>query len=499
MRGNHRGVLAGLLVLACWALDAQAWAAAPAPRLAVVLVVDQLGWEALERLRPKLGRGGVQRLLSEGAVFSAAHYTHAATYTGPGHACIATGSYADRNGIVSNNFYDRAAGKSFTMLADPEHRHLEGPADPEDDTSPRALIGETVGDRLKLSTESKSKVVAIAHKDRAAVLLGGRLGTAYWWSEAAGGMTSSSWYMAALPDWVKRFNQAHAAAAKADAASVELEFIKQAVTAEQLGARGPTDLLAVSFTANDLVGHKFGPESREAQDAAVRTDRQVADLLAFLERHVGGRQHLVVVFTSDHGAAPTPEPLASAGYAAGRIKNAALKDALNAALGERFGKGAWVLALHDPAVYLDERLARERRADFAEVQKVAAHAALSVPGIAAAFTRAQLVDGPLPQTPFARAVQRSFHPSRSGDLMLVPQPFFFWGKFADKLQGSTHGTPYSYDTHVPLIFWGQGVRRGEHRAPVDLADLAPTLAALLGLSPPAAAEGQVRPEVFESP
>ena len=493
-----------LLRLCALVLGQGAWAAEPPPRLAVVLVVDQLGWETLERVRPHFGKAGVQRLMNEGSVFLAAHYTYAVTYTGPGHACIATGSYPDRNGIISNNYFDRATGKSLTMLADSEQMVLEAPADAEDDTSPRALVGETVGDRLRLSTDFRGKVLAVSLKDRAAVLLGGKLWSAYWLSDATGKMTTSTWYANQLPAWVKTFNQTHAALEKsergwAQASDREVEFIKAGVVAEQLGRRNVTDLLAVSFSAIDYIGHKRGPESPQVQEAVVRLDQAIADLLAFLEAQVGGKQRLTVVLTSDHGAVATPESLAAHGYTAGRVKLATLKQALDSALSGRFGAGAWVLALHDPGIYLNEQLALERKLDFALVQRVAAQAALTVPGIAAAFTRVQLVGGQLPKTSLAEAAQKSFYPARSGDLFLISQPFFFWGKYGEHAEGSTHGTPWSYDTHVPLVFWGAGVRRGEFRAPVDLADLAPTLAALLHLSPPAAAEGQVRPEVFGSP
>jgi predicted AlkP superfamily pyrophosphatase or phosphodiesterase len=494
---NLREVL-GLLLGLCLAIGPGTAGAQP-PRLAVLVVVDQLGWETLERLRPKLGKGGFARLLNEGMVYDSANYSHAATYTGPGHACIATGSYADRHGIISNNYFDRSAGKSLTMLTDPEHPVLEAVPESEDDTSPRLLLGETVGDRLRLSTALAGKVVAVSLKDRSAVLLGGKLGAAYWRSESTGKMTSSTWYLPALPAWVAEFNAKHPGRFDANwtgASAWEAQFIKAAVSAEQLGQRGATDLLAVSFSAVDFVGHKHGPESREVEAAVLDVDQALADLLGFLEKQVGGRKHLTVVLTSDHGAAPTPETLAAHGYTAGRIKNATVRETLSRALSTRFGEGEWVLALHDPGIYLNEQLARARKVDFAQVQAVAAEAALQVPGIAAAYTRTQLVSGQLPKTPLVQAVQKSFHVARSGDLFLIPQPFFFWGKYGDATAGSTHGTPYSYDTHVPLVFWGAGVRRGEQHLAVDVADLAPTLGALLGLSPPAIAEGQVRPEVF---
>jgi predicted AlkP superfamily pyrophosphatase or phosphodiesterase len=278
---------------------------------------------------------------------------------------------------------------------------------------------------------------------------------------------------------------------------LEVEFAKAAVAAENLGKRGVTDVLAVSFTANDVIGHAFGPESHEVQDAAVRVDRSIAELLAFLEKQLGGKQNLVVVFTADHGATPTPEYMASLGYPAGRIKKAAIEKAVNQALGERFGTGEWVVALEDPSVFLNERLVIERKLDFARVQETAGAAVMGIPGFAGYFTRTQLVGGTLPSMPVAHSYQLSFYAPRSGDVLLLTQPFYFWGKYGEKNEGSTHGSPYRYDSHVPLVFWGAGVKPGVHRGWVDISDVAPTLAALLDIGAPAGADGQARAEVLK--
>jgi hypothetical protein len=204
----HRLALALVLALVL-ALPAVALAATPTsqgPRFAVILVVDQLSYETMRAMRHHFGKAGIERLTSEGASFTQAHYSHATTYTGPGHACIASGAYANKNGIVANKYYDRAAGKVFTMLADAAHPVLEQKPGTDDDSSPVNFIGETVGDRLRVAIGMKAKIVAIATKDRAAVLLGGRLGSAYWMSEENGKMTTSTYYATELPAWVKAFN-----------------------------------------------------------------------------------------------------------------------------------------------------------------------------------------------------------------------------------------------------------------------------------------------------
>ncbi len=237
---------------------------------------------------------------------------------------------------------------------------------------------------------------------------------------------------------------------------LEVELAKAAVAAaENLGQRDVTDLLALSFTANDVIGHAFGPESHEVQDAAVRVDRSIADLLAFLEKQVGGKHNLVVVFTTDHGATPTPEYMASLGPA-GRIKKAAIEKAVNKALGERFGAGEWVLAIEDPSVFLNQKLVIERKLDFATVQEVAGAAAMGIPGFAGYFTRTQLLGGTLPSTPVAHSYQLSFYAPRSGDVLLLTQPFYFWGKYGEKNEGSTQeGSTMNTPNTKPLTLPGQ--------------------------------------------
>jgi hypothetical protein len=202
----HRLAPALALALALPAVSLAASPTSKGPRLAVILVVDQFSYETMRAMRHHFGKTGIERLTSEGASFTQAHYSHATTYTGPGHACIASGAYANKNGIVANKYYDRAAGKIFTMLADAAHPVLEQEPRADDDSSPVNFIGETVGDRLRVATGMKAKVVAIATKDRAAVLLGGRLGSAYWMSEENGKMTTSTYYATELPAWVKAFN-----------------------------------------------------------------------------------------------------------------------------------------------------------------------------------------------------------------------------------------------------------------------------------------------------
>jgi predicted AlkP superfamily pyrophosphatase or phosphodiesterase len=519
----------------------------PAPKLVVLLVVDQLGADVLAKLEPRLGPKGIKRILG-GTRYTESSYRQLATYTGPGHALLGTGVYPHKSGIVSNKYFDRTTGKSITTLLDPAHPLLDAPADPEDDSSPTKLLAPTVGDLLRKQSP-ESKVMAIALKDRAAVLMAGHEGKAYWLSESTGKMTTSTYFESALPGWVNDFNTKnpmdaqfgkvwersqpvakytgpddagyegdykglgktfpHKITGKLDkpgpdfyaafsatplATDWELSFVKAAVEAEGLGADATPDLLAVSFTAPDYAGHAYGPDSHEVQDSILGVDRAIGELVTYLEKKVGAK-NVVFAFSADHGSAPAPEKLAAEGESARRIKKAELKAAVQKALQEKYGPGEWVVALEDPSIYLNTQLAAEKKIPSEELEKTALEAALKVPQIAAGFTRTELMAGTNPERPYFAATRLTFHPDRAGEVLLVPAEHSFWGKYGEKSEGSTHGSPYRYDAHVPLAFYGAGIRKQVVKTPVDQADIAPTLAALLGLEGIPDADGKPLPEV----
>lgn len=511
------------------------------PRLVVLVVADQFRWDLLSRYGADFGPDGFRRLLGEGAVFQG-HYGQQNTYTGPAHTLIATGSYGYVNGISQNRWFNREAGRSEAMYFDPGAKLLAGTAGPDDETSPRNLVGSTFGDELRLASPD-SKVIALGLKERGVIALGGRMGTAYFHSEATGEMTTSTWYMQALPGWVTAFNAGKPTDAafgkswerllpaerypEADEYAFEsdvkglgrgwpkkltgklaapgpdfyaafqhtpfgteltLDFARAAIDGEKLGQRGVTDVLAVGVSPTDLVGHAFGPYSQEMRDVTVRLDRALGRFLADLDRRFKPGE-AVVVFTSDHGAVPIPEWSAERMLGATRVKKAAVKSAVNKALSERFGAGEWVVALEDPGIYLDRGLVASRKLDASEVERTAGEACLALPGIIGFHTRTQLLNGWVPPTEVARAVTRSYFPARSGDVVLVQAPFSFWGKHAEKDSGSTHGSFYRYDTDVPLLLWGKAFAPGYYGT-AEMVDLAATLSRLLGVNPPAGCEGK---------
>jgi arylsulfatase A-like enzyme len=532
----------------------QAASAAPAtftgkrPKLVVAIALDQFRADYLTRFEPHFGDTGFKRLLREGATMTG-HYGHYATYTGPGHALLLSGSYPYVNGISSNKFYNPASSRSEAMVFDAQSTVLGLKAtEPDMDVSPRNFYGSTVGDELILAQGQKAKAIALATKGRGAILMGGRLGKTYWMNDDTGDMTTSTYYAPSLPGWVDTWNKkkladsyfgktwdralpatAYGTAAADDTASEggwkglgktfphkldgklkapgpdyyealcatpfandwELDFAKAAIENEQLGQRGVTDLLAVSISATDLAGHDFGPLSQEVQDIVVRTDKQLGDFLDWVYSKLG-KEEVLVVLSADHGGVPLPEQLSSFGFSAGRIKKKTIGDAVEKALKDKFGGDKWVLAMEDPHIFLDRKKIQEKKLDADDVERVAGEAAAKIEGFGGYFTRSQLLEGDVPDSELGRAILRTYFVPRGGDVVMWTLPFYIWGKYAEKDQGTTHGTFYRYDTDVPLIFAGAAVKPGKYGVH-EMIDLAPTLSHLLGVARPAGAEGHVIP------
>jgi predicted AlkP superfamily pyrophosphatase or phosphodiesterase len=538
--------------------------AAPRARLVLLIVVDQFRYDFLDRFGDLFIAGGLKRLLREGASWTEANYDHMPTYTAPGHATLMTGTWPSENGIVANDWYDRDAQKIVSNVSDPDDQpgkpayQLFGGGAIERASTPRRLNASTLGDELRMTTNGRSKVVGISVKDRSAILPAGRnASAAYWFSTQTGNMVSTSYYFPQLPAWVEKFNQARRAdhfiaqpwprligeseylrRAGADAPSWEkfgsatdadvsfphsfrknqtadaytpldsspfsndllLEFTQAAIINEGLGQDADTDVLTLSFSANDYVGHYYGPYSHEAMDITLRTDRQIAALLDFVNSRIG-LQNTLVVFTADHGVAPVPEHATALKLPGGRIGNAQLLETVKAAIRQRYGRkdeskdstADYILSLSNANIFFNLAALRRDRISIEEIETVAGDAALQVPGIARYFTRTQLQRAAIPPAdPIARRVLHGFNSRRSGDVILVTEPF----KYLETFIPATHGSPYSYDTHVPLIIMGRGLAPGLYHQTATPADIAPTLANLLGVQAPSNSTGRVLAEAL---
>lgn len=486
-------------------------------RLVLLIAIDQFRYDYLTRFRDEY-HGGLDRLLRQGADYVNANLEHYPTVTAVGHSTMLTGATPKTSGIVENEWYDREEGKRVSSVSDESVKPLGGAA-PEG-ASPHRLLSSTVGDELKRGYADHPKVIGISLKDRASVLPAGHMAdAAYWYNTQTGDFSSSTYYFPALPAWVQTFNKRRlvdqyagadwqfqagtpaglfkmpapagpklAAAVYSSPFGGELleQFVEEAVHQEKLGQRGTTDLLTVSFSSNDAVGHANGPDSPQAHDMCVRTDRLLAKLFQSLDQSIG-MQHVIVVLTADHGVMPVAEELQKQHMPGGRLPAAALYGPMTAALAAHFGPGKWLLDSTGETPYLNWPLIAEKKLERAEVERVAAQSVASLPHVARVYTREQLLLGQAASDPFSQRVERSFNSRRSGDLIIVLDPYWLLGSGTS---GTSHGTPYSYDSHIPLIFMGPGIRPGHYVRPVALNDLAPSLATLLNVETPSGSSGR---------
>lgn len=524
------------------------------PALAVVVIFDQMRGDYLPRWQELFGDGGFRRLLTEGASFPNCHYPYSCTVTGSGHASLLTGCCPNRHGIVGNDWYDRKEARSAYCAATDRYElvpRIESLIGKKVQAgTPDRLLAPTLADALKSATGGRAKVVNLSLKDRSSVLPGGRRPDACYWFESTTGQAVTSTYYRDVPHaWVARFNAErfidrwaghdwtrlrpdldyvrysgpddspgegigvlqgrtfphpigttlplpgkiyHEAMANSPFGNdVLLELTRRAIDAEQLGKDDIPDLLTVSFSSNDLIGHTWGPDSQEVLDVTLRSDLIVRDLLTFLDDRVG-RGRYVLALSADHGVCPLPEVLQAQGKDAERIVTPFWDKRLEAHLTETFGKpdnhkGLWLEAYSHPWFYLEPRSSSNPPA--ARVEQTAADWFRAQPEILTAYTRTQLLHGLPPDDVIGQRVRRSFHPERCGDVIIVTKPYYL--PSGSYLTGTTHGTPHAYDTHVPLVVYGPGIRAGSFSQAVTPQAIAAILAHCLEIPPPACVDAPV--------
>ena len=497
--------------------------AAP-PKLVLAIVIDQFRYDYLLRFRADY-HSGLARMLDNGAVFTDAHYLHAATVTAVGHGTFLTGATPSISGIIANEWYDRESGQTVTSVSDPATKLVGGNTD-RAGSSPRRLLVSTVGDELKIQ-HGESRVIGISIKDRSAILPAGHMADgAYWYDDHANAWVTSSYYRGELPDWAKKLNQEQPAAryagakwlpfdAKGDSAkpfcsmtkdtgvrfcgSIEAtpwgnemieEFAERALEGENLGHHASTDVLAVSFSSNDYVGHAVGPDDPAVRDISIRTDRLLGKLFDAIDGRIGAGNTLVIL-TADHGVAPVPEVNQARKMPGGRLNGGELTAKITDALTKRFGPGKWLLASSGGMLYFNQDLIRAQKLDPAEVELVAAEAGLEQHHIARVYTRSQLVDGAVQHDEISRAFSVGFFGQRSGDLFVLQEPYYLF-----EATGTSHGTPYDYDNHVPVIFLGPGIKPGKYSTRIAVNDIAPTLAEILKVEQPSGSIGRILSEIL---
>lgn len=519
------------------------------PKLVLQITVDQLRGDMLTRFGDRFSEGGFRYLLENGTVYQDAWFSHANTMTAVGHATLATGGNTPEHGMAANDWYERSLGRRVNAVEDMQSPFIGGKKGDRSGRSPRNLVSSTFSDELVLASGGRSRSFGVSTKDRGAIILAGRQGQAYWYSTKTGQYVTSTWYRDEYPAWVDAWNQQklpdryagatwellgepdqyvfsaqdergfersrgelglafpHRMAESTGAAyynhlrytpwadEILLSFAEVLIEAEQVGQRGHTDYLSVSFSSTDHVGHAFGPNSLEAEDNLLRLDRVIARLLAAVDQRVGLESTLVVL-SSDHGVQAAPEHLDRHGFEAGRLGTDQFVEPMNEVLSDYFMTDEdLVAAFQKPSFYLDYEALERAGVTRAHAEAKLAREVVKIDGFGHAFTRSDILSGDLPDSPLVRTVRAGFHPERSGDVYVVPDANWYFGHSPDG-DTATHGTPWAADRFVPLIFAGPGIPARQVHRRVAPRDVAPTLSAIMGVLPPSRSVGQVLHEVL---
>jgi len=536
MRSSPRSVAVRFLFVLAWlaaavvlSVPSSASAYNGRPKLVVVIVIDQFRGDYLERYRDQFGDAGFRFLIDHGAYFPNCNYNYANTRTAPGHTTLFTGAYSNGHGIVGNEWWDPKKKRMVTSVEDDDTK-LVGVAGDKTGASPHNLLADTLGDELKLATQGKARVFGISLKDRAAVLPGGfAADAAYWIEPKTGAWITSTYYRNELPRWVQDFNETRPAkywdrdwkgaqdivlastahrkrkdgseagffetiGSTAFGNEYEFEFAKELVVYENVG-RGPaTDLLSISLSPNDLLGHAVGPDSPAMQQMALDLDRQLADFLNFLGHQIG-LADVWIALSADHGVSSLPDAVKKLHIPAANLDAAKLQEQINGAITAKFspGRPATYVRLDYPMAWLDQdafAAAHVREHDA----EAAVGEAMKQAGLRDYYSKSQLALSEVPETALGRKYLNSYSPEGSWYVMGVPD-FYTVGSTT----GTDHASPYTYDTHVPLAFYGLPFQPGTYRTNVEPVDLAATLASLLGINAPTHSEGRVLTEALAPP
>ena len=526
MRNSLRSAVLGFLL--CLGLTTVGFGSAynARPKLVVIVVIDQFRGDYLERYRDQWGEGGFRLLLDRGADFTDCNYNYANTRTAPGHATLLTGAYTNGHGIMANEWWDPQK-KAMVAAADDDQTKLVGIAGGAPGASPHHLLADTLGDELKLATQGKSRVFGIALKDRASVLPAGFAADgAYWIDRATGTWITSTYYRSELPKWAQDFNNNKRAekylnqdwkdtngnvlrtTKPADgkqgnfydlvgstplANDYEFEFARELITYEKLGNGPATDLLIISLSANDILGHKVGPDSAEMQAMVLATDRQLAGFFEFLGHQIG-LANIWIALSADHGIAPLPKVAAGLHLPGGNVPGDEIRKQINSGLSTRLSHPAeYVKDFEYPVAWLNPDAFAALKMNEPDAERAVGEA-LKQAGLRAYYTRSQLERGDAPNTELGLKYLHSYSPLGGWYVLGVPTPFTI-----GFVGGTDHATPYTYDTHVPLAFYGLPFQPGTYRTHAEPVDLAPTLASLLGINAPSHSVGRVLTEILLPP
>jgi predicted AlkP superfamily pyrophosphatase or phosphodiesterase len=509
------------------------------PKLVVGIVVDQMRYDYLTRFYDKYGDDGFKRLMMDGYDCKNTHFNYIPTYTAPGHASIYTGTTPKYHGIIENNWYDKFEKKTVYCVNDDSYNPV-GTTDNYSRVSPRRMLVTTVADQLKLHNQQKSKVIGIAMKDRGAVLPAGHSANAAYWfvGKDEGSWVTSDYYMADLPKWVKDFNKSKSVEkylttwktlydiktytesgpdlndfesgfkGKETATfpydlkklnkdngnfdilkttpfgnSITTDFALAAIDSEKLGQGNETDFLTISYSSPDYIGHNFGVNSKEIQDTYLRLDIELAKLLKHLDNKVGSGNYTVFL-TADHAAVHVPAFLESLNIPAGYFDKKVFKERLDNFLLKRYNTSDLIEHIGGFQIFLDRQKVSELNLNLQEVQQSIVDEIINYDYIDRAYAAHTLHNKAFNEG-IESLLQNGYHQKRSGDVLVS----FNAAVISYGRKGTTHGSGYMYDTHIPLLFYGNGIKQGSTLQKVKITDIAPTISALLGISFPNATTG----------
>lgn len=521
----------------------------PKPKLVVGIVVDQMRYDYLSRFYHRYGEGGFKRLLNNGFSLENAHFNYIPTYTAVGHASVYTGTTPNMHGIIGNWWYDKYAKRSIYCVTDTTYATV-GSNTFNGQRSPYRLQTTTIADQLKLGQNMNGKTIGVAIKDRSSILPIGHTGTAAYWFDSTreSKIISSNFYMDSLPQWVQDFNDKDLAGKYASMIwtplydidsytsslpdnnpheakfngeetptfphdlpllkswnggksiikatpfgnSMTLDLAKAAITGENLGRSEYTDFLAISFSSTDYVGHQYGPDAVETEDTYLRLDRDLASLLTFLDTEIGSDNYTLFL-TADHAAAQVPSYLQSLNIPAGYFDSEAFRAYMKNASVSEFGSDKIIEKISNHQIFLNAQELKRLRLSRSNVSQTFADVAIKFPTIYKAVTARTLQttyfgDGIL------KILQNGYNQKFSGDVLLIPNPSYITGH---ENGGTTHGSGYSYDTHIPIIFYGNGIKKGNSKLRYSVTDIAPTLANLLHIEFPNGTTGRIINEVLK--
>ncbi|PSL47440.1 type I phosphodiesterase/nucleotide pyrophosphatase [Chitinophaga niastensis] len=510
------------------------------PKLIVGVVVDQMRWDYLYRYGSRYSAGGFKRLLQDGFSCENTLINYTPTITACGHTCVYTGSVPAIHGIIGNTWYSTVLGRKM-YCAEDSTVNTVGSSSAAGKMSPRNMLVTTIGDELRLSNNFQSKVIGVAIKDRGAILPAGHsANAAFWYDGSTGNWVTSTYYMNELPTWAQEFNNQKypqqylskpwttlypaatytlstsdekpyegkyknasntsfphdlssiangTIAASPFGNTMTLEFAKKAMEAYNLGKGNVTDLLAISLSSTDYVGHQFGPNSVEAEDTYIRLDQDLATLFQYLDAKVGKGQYLFFI-TADHGVAHVPGFMEENKLPAGTWDDSDAMKALNEQIAGKFGVKDAIKAVDNYQFWLNHNAIAAAGKNESDIQQFMIAQLLQSPAIEKAFPLNNLMTTTLPE-PMRTMLANGFNVKRSGDIQVVLTPGYIDG---GKI-GTTHGLWYPYDAHIPLVWMGWGIQPGKTNRTIGMTDITPTLAAMLHIQMPSGNVGQVIQEI----